>query len=100
MEARGVRYDFEALPWRYEGKAAWHFVSMPAQMADEVRGYFGNEEQGWGRLKATARIGNTEWATAIWYDTKAATYLLPIKADIRRKEQIEVNRKIAVSIWI
>ena len=36
--------------------------------------------EGWGRLKATAKIGNSEWATAIWFDTKINTYLLPLKA--------------------
>lgn len=39
-------------------------------------------------LKATARIGNTEWQSAIWFDTKADVYLLPLKAELRKKEKI------------
>ena len=37
----------------------------------------------------TAKTGNTQWETAIWFDTKLDTYLLPLKAEIRKKEKIE-----------
>ena len=57
-------------------------------------------EQGWGRLKATAKIGITEWATAIWFDTKHKTYLLPLKAEVRKKEKIITEQTITVYIWI
>jgi hypothetical protein len=51
-------------------------------------------------LKATANIGASEWKTAIWFDTKLNTYLLPLKAEIRKKEQIEIGRIIQVVVWI
>lgn len=31
-----MRYRFEALLWRHTGDAAWHFVTLPAEMADEI----------------------------------------------------------------
>jgi hypothetical protein len=46
-----------------------------------------------GRLKATAQIGDSIWKTAIWFDTKLNTYLLPLKAAIRKKELIEIDKK-------
>jgi hypothetical protein len=69
-------------------------------MASEIRENSKWQEQGWGRLKATARIGNSEWDTAIWYDTKHQTYLLPIKAAIRAKEQLRVNAVVQTELWI
>jgi len=59
-----------------------------------------SEEEGWGRLKATARIGNCEWKTAIWFDTKMNTYLLPLKAEIRKKEMLEMGKDIKTMLWI
>jgi hypothetical protein len=51
-------------------------------------------------LKATARIGNSEWETAIWFDTKMNTYLLPLKAAIRERENLEADQIIKAIIWI
>ena len=47
----------------------------------------------------TAKIGNTQWETAIWFDTKLDTYLLPLKAEIRKKEKITTDKEIEI-VWI
>lgn len=52
----------------------------------EIRSMLGWQEEGWGRLKVRARVGQTSWDTAMWYDTKAQTYLLPLKASVRKAE--------------
>ena len=57
-------------------------------------------EEGWGRLKAVAKIVNTQWETAIWFDTKQNTYLLPLKAEIREKEKLDMLKDINIIIWI
>ncbi|CAL2079465.1 hypothetical protein T190611E02C_10858 [Tenacibaculum sp. 190524A05c] len=57
-------------------------------------------EEGWGRLKATAEILNLQWNTSIWFDTKMETYLLPIKADVRRKTKIKIDEILDVKIFI
>jgi len=96
----GVKYEFTNKPWRYNGAGGWCFISLPENMSKEIRGHFKQEEEGWGRLKATAKVGNTEWKTAIWFDTKANTYLLPLKTSIRQKEKIEMDKDLVVSVWI
>ena len=100
MNIKGVRYEFSAQPWQYTGQAAWIFVGLPQDLAKEIRSNFKAEEEGWGRLKATAQIGNSEWKTAIWFDSKSDTYLLPLKAEIRKKENIMVDKKVKVILWI
>lgn len=75
-------------------------MSLPETLSVEIRNQFKREEEGWGRLKATAKIGNTEWKTAIWYDTKKSTYILPLKAEIRKKENLEVGKTIKAIVWI
>ena len=51
-------------------------------------------------MKITAKIGGSQWATAIWFDTKLDTYLLPVKAEIRKKEKFETGSEVEVTIWI
>jgi hypothetical protein len=100
MNFKGIKYQFTATPWQYSGKAAWIFIALPREIAREIRTHFKSEEEGWGRLKVTAQIGNSEWSTAIWFDRKSDTYLLPLKAEIRLKESIAVDKMVKVKIWV
>jgi len=100
LTIKGIKYEFTAKPWRYSEASGWHFVSLPGELSKEIRDALKSEEEGWGRLTATAKIGNSEWKTAIWFDTKLNTYLLPLKAEIRRKENLETGKNIHVVVWI
>ena len=100
VKSKGIKYEFTALPWQYNGPGGWHFISLPKSLAKEIRHALKSEEEGWGRLKATAKIGNSEWQTAIWFDTKTNTYLLPLKAEIRKKENITIDKEVATILWI
>jgi hypothetical protein len=84
----------------YPGAAAWRFVLLPFDISQEIRTHLKHEEQGWGRLKATAEIGSTRWETAIWFDTKHATYMLPLKASVRKKEGIADGDEVKVNIYL
>jgi len=98
MQIKGVRYTFSDKPWKYEGKGSWVFVSLPVDLSQEIRSHFQHEEEGWGRLKCTAKIGESEWQTAIWFDTKLSRYILPLKAGIQRKEKICLEERVRVNI--
>lgn len=100
MTSAKIPFKFKATCWRYDGKGAWIFVSIPSELSLEIRELFGKEEQGWGRLAAEAKINNTVWSSAIWFDTKKQVYLLPLKAEIRRKEKISEGDELEVTIRI
>lgn len=100
MITKGIQYKFNATTWKYNGQNGWYFVSLPIDIAAEIRQNLKSEEQGWGRLNAYAKIGKTEWQTAIWFDTKHKTYLLPLKAEIRKKENIVLETTLTVCIWV
>lgn len=91
-----IKYEFSAILWQQ----CWYFVSLPEEMSNEIRANLKFQEEGWGRMKAVAKIGHSQWETAIWFDTKRKTYLLPIKAEIRKKENIGIDSEIKVYLWI
>lgn len=95
-----IKYEFSEKPWQHSSPGGWYFVSLPKEMSKEIRNMLKSEEEGWGRLKAVAKIGNSEWKTAIWFDSKNEIYLLPLKAEIRRKENIEAEKQIEVVLWL
>ncbi|WP_428224494.1 DUF1905 domain-containing protein [Flavobacterium sp.] len=95
-----IKYTFSATIWQYEGPNGWYFVSLPQDISKEIRDNLKWQEEGWGRLKASAQIGTYEWKTAVWFDTKQNTYLLPIKADVRTKCKLEKGQVTEVSVFV
>lgn len=86
--------------WQYQGTAGWFFVSLPKTISLEIRENLKWQEEGWGRMKVIAQIENITWETAIWFDTKLNTYLLPIKAEIRKKLNLEVDTILNIIILV
>ncbi|MDR2145507.1 MAG: DUF1905 domain-containing protein [Tannerella sp.] len=95
-----IQYQFSSKLWRTAESGGWYFISLPNELSEEIREMFKTQEEGWGRLKALAKVGKTEWQTAIWFDTKHDTYLLPIKTDVRKKENLAIDQTVEVAIHI
>ena len=99
MEGK-IKYEYSTNMWKHDSPGGWYFVSLPKDLSKEIRDNLKWQEEGWGRMKAFAQIGALIWETAIWFDTKADTYILPIKADIRKKSNLKTNQNIDMNIWI
>ena len=99
MQAK-ITYQFSGKLWKHNGQGAWYFVSLPVDMSKEIRAHLKWQEEGWGRMKAEAIINTIAWETAIWFDKKANTYLLPIKSDIRRKAKLKVDETYNITILV
>ena len=99
-----LEYEFtgEFRKYKEEDTCGWNFLFMPRDLAKDIRAMHKHQEEGWGRMKVTAKIGGSEWKTSIWFDTKNDTYLLPIKVEIRKKEKIEmeIGNEVKVTIYI
>lgn len=99
MQAK-IKYNFTVQLWKYSQQGGWVFASLPISISKEIRENLKWQEEGWGRMKAIASIEGFEWNTAIWFDKKRNTYLLPIKADVRKKKNVRLEKPIDISIWI
>ncbi len=93
-----ITYKFTAPIWKHSATVGWYFVSLPTEFSEEIRQNMKWQEEGWGRLKAKVKIRETSWDTAIWYDTKLGTYILPLKAVIRKKEKIKIGDIFEIEI--
>ena len=98
-----MRFEFSAKAYQYsssEEMCGWTFVSLPKELSTEIRDNFKHLEEGWGRMKVAAKLGESEWQTAIWFDTKQDTYLLPLKAKIRKQENVVLGEDVKINIMI
>ena len=95
-----IKYEYTATLWQHQAPGGWYFVSLPKQISKEIREHLQWQEEGWGRMKARAQIADVQWETAIWFDTKHDTYILPVKAEIRKKAQLTLNQSITMCVWV
>ena len=86
--------------WQHSETGGWYFVTIPQHLSSEIRAHFKNQEEGWGRMKVVATIKELEWKTSIWFDTKSNHYLLPIKAEIRKKRKLKIDDILEVNVFI
>lgn len=91
------RYGFTAELWLYPGEAAWYFISLPAEVSDDVRART-EGALAFGSTKVEAWIGETTWPTSVFFDRKRDCFLLPVKAEVRRREGLEEGEQIAVRL--
>ena len=85
------QYQINAKIWLYPGKAAWHFVTIPQEISEDIKSLFGDRAKGWGSLPVEVTIGSSVWKTSIFPDKKEGAYLLPLKAEVRKKENIHLG---------
>ena len=98
---KSKKYKLRSEVWLYPGaSAAWHFISIPPKQSEEIKKLFGDHARGWGSLPIVAQIGKTSWKTSIFPDKKTGAYLLPLKADVRRKENLLAGEAVTFSIVI
>ena len=95
-----TRFTMKSKVWFYSGKAGWYFLTLAKEPSESIRKTFGPLARPWGSLPVTVTIGKTSWETSIFPDKKAGAYLLPLKADVRKKEKIAEGDRIAFSIAI
>ena len=94
-------FSINAAVWLYNSeKASWHFATIPEDISAEITLFHGHNKLGWGSLPVNVTIGNTTWKTSIFPDSKTKTYLLPLKAEVRKKEKIMVGDVIALTLTI
>ena len=93
---RGV-YRFEAELWLWEGDAAWHFVTLPGDVSDDVRALSG-ARRGFGSVRVRVTVGSTSWLTSVFPDSTRGAYVLPVKKDVRKREQLELGEPVPVQL--
>ncbi|MEY5134200.1 MAG: hypothetical protein RLZZ198_2204 [Bacteroidota bacterium] len=91
-----ISHTFTAPLWQHSAQGGWYFVALPTDLSQEIRSQAKPLEEGWGRLKISAAVDGVAWNTSIWFDTKCGTYLLPIKAEIRKMKNLIVPSSVTV----
>jgi hypothetical protein len=91
-----IEFNGRILFWK--GPAPWYFVTVPAKQSRDLKAISGLVTYGWGVIPVHVRIGNTEFTTSLF--PKDGRYLVPIKASVRKAENLEKGDKITVHLEV
>jgi hypothetical protein len=80
--------------------AAWRFLGIPKTEGAEIKKKFGSHAKGWRSIPVSVTVGNTTWQTSIFPDKRSESYLLPLKAVVRRAEAIADESTVSYTLRI
>jgi hypothetical protein len=88
-----------SLLWIWKGEAAgrWYFLTIPPEQSDEIRAHAFGNPRGFRSVKVEARIDAVTWRTSV-FPLNSGGYLLPIKAEVRRKAELAAGDEVTVTL--
>ncbi len=83
--------------WYWRGPSPFHFITVPEKPSNQIKESSQLLSYGWGCIPAKARIGTTEFTTALI--PKDGKYLIPIKTSVRTSENLELGDSATVDLY-
>jgi hypothetical protein len=95
-----MRVQFTADLWAYgDEPGSWHFVTLPVEVAHEVRDGAG-PRRGFGSIRVSVTVGDTSWQTSLFPDSKSESMVLPVKKAVRVAEDLEAGEPCEVTVEV
>jgi hypothetical protein len=76
---------------------SWHFVTLPGDVAEEVRDEAG-PRRGFGSVRVRVRLGSTTWQTSLFPDASSGSMVLPVKRAVRVAEGVEAGDRCELEV--
>ena len=89
-----------SLLWIWKGSDAagrWFFITVPEEQSAEIKAHAFGTRRGFGSVKVEARIADVVWRTSV-FPLNSGGYLLPVKAEVRRKADIGAGDEVTVEL--
>jgi hypothetical protein len=93
-----MEIEFNGKIWFWHGPAPWYFITVPEEQSRDLKTISEIVTYGWGMIPVNVRIGKTEWETSLF--PKDDRYVVPIKASVRKAENLEEGDEAAVRLVV
>lgn len=91
-------FQFEAKVIHWRGPSPFFFAPIPSQCGEEIRRISKFVTYGWGMIPVEATIRGVAFSTSLF--PKDESYLLPLKANVKRKLDLTAGDMISVEMGI
>lgn len=93
-----VVFDAELWIWDARRSDTWTFVSLPAEVSEDIRDLATVPRRGFGSVRVRVAVGASTWTTSIFPDSARGGYVLPIKRAVRKAEDLDVGDIATVTV--
>ena len=92
---------FTAEIWEHspDDPGSWHFLTLPLELADDVALEAG-PRGGFGSVRVEVSIGSTTWRTSLFPDAKGGSFVLPVKKQVRRANDLRAGDEVDVRLVV
>jgi hypothetical protein len=91
-----MHFEFTGKIFIWRGPAPWFFVAVPEKESREIKEISNIVTYGWGVIPVHGQIGKTTFETSLF--PKDDRYLVPIKASIRKAENLEEGDDVTIRL--
>lgn len=91
-----LQFCAPVIEWR--GPAPYFYAQIPPAESDTIAEFSRALTYGWGAIPVIAQIGENQFRTALF--PKDGGYLLPLRADVRKRESIALADVVEVSLGL
>ena len=97
-------WTFTAPLWRWSAKqesadpGSWSFVTLPADVAEDVRDSLVEPPRGFGSVKVQVEVGESQWSTSVFPDKESGSFVLPVKQAVRKAAGLEEGDAVTVTL--
>ena len=92
-------FSFTTALWKWSG-GNWFFLTLPPSTAADIRAFAAANASALGTVRVVARVGETEWQTSLFPSNEHESFLLPVKAAVRRAEKLEAGAEVSVALEV
>ena len=96
-----VQHVFRARIWEHSpgDPGSWHFVTLPAELSEDLTLEAG-PRTGFGSIRVQVSIGATTWHTSVFPDSATGSFVLPVKKQVRRSEDLSAGATCEVTLEV
>lgn len=93
-------FEFTATLWQWQGDgpATWRFVTLPFDVTDEIDDITSGRQGGFGSVPVKVTVGRTTWTTSVFPSKEQQSFILPMKAPVRKAENLSDGNDVAVRL--
>ena len=93
-------FEFTATLWQWQGDgpATWRFVTLPFDVTDEIDDITTGRQGGFGSVPVKVTVGRTTWTTSVFPSKEQQSFILPMKASVRKAESLTDGQDVAIRL--
>lgn len=92
-----IRFNGPLKTWTFADGTS-HFMSVPAEIAGEIKAQAMLFRRGFGSVKVEVTIDDFTWRTSVFPSKDTGGYFLPIKIEVLRKTGIAAGDEVKVEL--